>query len=99
MAAFQLVEVSGRVFLVGEIVERGEVRNNIDVAVTDPTDRQVLVTALPQYQGRLVFVLVDGEPREANIEVTPGAETSPRGAEFDPFAGEDFDLRDPGAFE
>ena len=96
IAAFQLVEVSGRVFLVGEIVETGEVRNNIDVAVTDPTDRQVLVSGLPQYQGRLSFLLVEGEPEEMNIEVTPGADTTPMGMEFDPFAGEDDDLLDPG---
>ena len=99
MAAFQLVEVEGRVWLVGEIVERGEARNIIDVALTEREDRQTLVSGLPQYQGRLNFLLVEGEPQEINIEVTPGADTEPRGAELDPFAGEDDDLLEPGALE
>ena len=73
--AFQGVQgVTGRVFLVGEIVQRGSTADDIEVAITDPSDRQVLIDGLPQYAGILVFHSVSAEPGEPHVEVTPGAE-------------------------
>lgn len=73
--AFQNVQgVTGRVFLVGEIVQRGVTEDDIEVAITDPSDRQVLIDGLPQYAGILHVHSVSAEPTEPHIEVTPGAE-------------------------
>jgi hypothetical protein len=74
VAAFQSVQgVRGRVFLVGEIVARGETSADIEVALTED-DRQAIGTApsLAQYAPRFVFHQVSGEPQEEHVEVTPG---------------------------
>jgi hypothetical protein len=63
--------VQGRVFLVGEIVERGETNGDIEVALT-ADDRQAIAAGVPQYAARLVFHHVQGEPQEKHVEVTPG---------------------------
>jgi hypothetical protein len=82
--AFQGVNgVTGRVFLVGEIVQRGMTQDDIEVVITDASDRQVLVDGLPQYAGILVFHHVSDEPQEAHVEVTPGAEVVQGGASPD----------------
>lgn len=71
-AAFQAVSgIQGRVFLVGEIVSQGQSSGLIEVAVTNPADRQTLSDALPQYQ--LSFHVVRAEPTEPHVEVTPGS--------------------------
>ena len=78
IAAFQgLAGISGRVFLVGEIVERGQTDQDVEVMVTEPADRQTIVSGLPQYQGRLSFHVSSGEPNERFVEVTPGAQGQP----------------------
>lgn len=64
--------LSGRVWLVGEIVQNGSTANEVEVAVTDPADRQRIVDAVPQLHGRLVFHVVKGAPSEASVEVTRG---------------------------
>ena len=72
---FQNVQgVTGRVFLVGEIVQAGQTQDDIEVAITDGSDRQVLIDGLPQYAGILHIHSVAAEPTEPHVEVTPGAE-------------------------
>lgn len=66
--------ITGRVFLVGEIVQRGTTEDDIEVAITDPSDRQLIVDSLPQYAGIMHFHSVSAEPGEPHVEVTPGAE-------------------------
>jgi hypothetical protein len=80
VTAFQSLQgVSGRVFLVGEIVQAGQTEDDIEVAVTEPGDRQVIADGLPQYAGLLHFHHVEAEPVEPHIEVTPGAEPTQGG--------------------
>lgn len=81
-AAFQQVQgLRGRVFLVGEIADRGQTSTDIEVAVTDADDRQTLTDALDEYRGRLIFHLITGEPGEKFVEVTPGAPSQLGGRE------------------
>jgi hypothetical protein len=70
------------VFLVGEIVQ-GQTDDNLEVAVTEPADKQTLADGLPQYAGRLSFTTVSGEPRERFVEVSAGATPEPQGEEPD----------------
>jgi hypothetical protein len=80
ITAFQgLQGITGRVFLVGEIVERGETSQDIEVMVTEPADKQAIASQLPQYTGRLTFHNITGEPSERFVEVTPGANASAPG--------------------
>ena len=80
-AAFQAVQgIVGRVFLVGEIVVRGQTNGDIEVALTDGADRKTLAAGLPDYQGRLVFHSVVNEPTERFVEVTPGTPPQQGGA-------------------
>jgi hypothetical protein len=72
--AFQGLEgIQGRVFLVGEIVARGKTDDDLEVAVTEPSDKEPISQQLTQYSGRLSFHLVDEQPSERFVEVTPGA--------------------------
>jgi hypothetical protein len=80
VAAFQQVTVTGRVFLVGEIVQRGQTDGDIEVALTKQEDQDALNQGLPQYAGRLVFHLVASEPSEPHMEVTQGAPAQRGGA-------------------
>jgi hypothetical protein len=75
--------IAGRVFLVGEIVQTGSAADDIEVALTNPADRQALADGLPQYAGLLAFHSVEAEPTEPYIEVTPGVEPVAGGAEKD----------------
>lgn len=82
IADFQSVQgVQGRVFLVGEIVQQGATTDEIEVELTDGSDRQVIANQLPKYAGRLVFHSVEEQPDEQFVEITPGADTTPQGAE------------------
>lgn len=79
-AAFQGVQgIVGKVYLVGEIVQRGQTTDVVEVAVTEQADRQTLTSALPQY--KLRFHGVNREPTEPFLEVTPGAPAQRGGAE------------------
>lgn len=81
--ALTQVEVDGRVFLVGEIVSEGETADDIEVAITEPADRQAIVQALPEWRPRLAFKSVADEPREEHVEVTPGSDGTPGGQPVD----------------
>lgn len=74
IAAFQQLQgITGKVFLVGEIVERGATDQDVEVMVTEPNDRQTIASQLPQYAGRLTFHVISGQPNERFVDVTPGA--------------------------
>ena len=85
IAAFQsLGNVSGRVFLMGEIVQTGQTDDDVEVGITAPGDRQVIADGLPQFAGLLHFIPVPEEgPAEPSIEVTPGAEPMEGGSDVD----------------
>lgn len=72
--------IQGRVFLVGEIVDRGETDDTVEVSVTEPGDRQ---TIRDQVQMPLAFQVVQGEPAEEFVEVTPGSDPRAGGTEPD----------------
>lgn len=57
----------GQVYLVGEIAERGFTDSKIEFALTQKSDQQLIVNALPQYaaQGLLVFRVVTTIPAGA----------------------------------
>lgn len=89
IAVFQQIDVMGRVWLVGEIVQVGQTAGEIEIDVNDPSDRQRLVDGAPQYRGRMSFRVISTEPDEPAVEVTPGADTTPTGLDQDPFGEED----------
>lgn len=62
--------LQGKVWLVGEIVQQGATTGPVEVAVTVPGDKATLTKALPQYQ--MQFQVVQGQPSEQAVEVTPG---------------------------
>ena len=64
-AAFAQVRLAGRAWLVGEIAATGSA-DTVDVAVTDPADRQVLADAA-DFPVR--FTVVQGEPQEQAVEI------------------------------
>lgn len=66
-------DLEGRVFLVGEIVQEGYTENDLEVALTEPGDRQTIISQAPDLRGRVRFTRVATEPREQFVEVTPGA--------------------------
>lgn len=76
-----VTNVQGRAFLVGEIVAEGRTDDEIEVALTNPDDKEPIVQALPQFQGRLVFHTVQAEPSEQHVEVSPGVEAVAAGEE------------------
>jgi hypothetical protein len=95
--AFQGVRnIAGRVFLVGEIVQTGSAADDIEVAITNPADRQTLADGLPQYAGLLAFHMVEAEPEESYIEVTPGVEPVAGGSEDVDLGLEDEDELEEG---
>ena len=78
VAAFQALQgISGKLYLVGEIVDTGATPDAVEVAVTDPADRQIVADGV----GLPVRVhVVPGEPQEPFVEVTPGSEPRTGGA-------------------
>ena len=82
--AFQGVTgIKGRVFLVGEIVLSGQTTTDVEVAVTERSDREQLGTQLPQFNGLLDVRHVREEPEEAWLEVTPGTEPTEGGGDIE----------------
>jgi hypothetical protein len=59
-------EISGRAWLVGEIVQRGVTSGPVEIAVTDPADRQPLADAA---NFPVQFHIVAGEPKEQAEEI------------------------------
>jgi hypothetical protein len=75
--AFQGLTVTGRVFLVGEIVESGVASDTVDVNITDPEDRGA-VSSVPF---PTTVTLIRGTPNGPFVEVTPGGAPTQGGAE------------------
>lgn len=69
------VQFSGRVYLVGEIVQQGQTSGDIEFALTDQSDQSAVQQALPQYAAQLVFHIVKGKPSEPSVEVGQGVKT------------------------
>jgi hypothetical protein len=81
MAALLAVQgVAGKVFLVGEIVVEGQTDDAVEISVTDPADRQTIKAAVPF---EVAFQVIQGEPAEEFIEVTPGSDPRAGGTEPD----------------
>jgi hypothetical protein len=69
----RLKKVKGRIFLVGEIVQKGSTDGPVEVDVTNPIDKSTIINGLPdEYHGQLTFHTVPGEPEEQHVEVGPG---------------------------
>jgi len=69
--------LTGKVWLVGEIAQRGKTDGQIALAVTDPADQRTLTEGLPEWQGRLVIHVVRGQPGEQAVDVSPGSQPTP----------------------
>lgn len=73
--------VTGRVFLVGQIVATGVTQDTIEVDVTEASDRDVIRS---QVDLPMTFHVITGEPNEQFVEVTPGTTPVPSGQEPQP---------------
>lgn len=67
----QIQGLQGRVFLIGEIVATGSTADTVEVAVTAPDDRDLIARSV---SFPVKFVVVQGEPKEQYLEVTPGTQ-------------------------
>jgi hypothetical protein len=72
--------IVGKVFLVGEIVVEGQTDDAVEISVTDAADRQTIKNSV---QFEVAFQVIQGEPAEEYVEVTPGADPRADGAEPD----------------
>jgi hypothetical protein len=82
ISALQAVQgVTGRVFLIGEIVATGVATDTVEVAVTEPADREPIGSQVPFEAS---FRVVEAKPSEAYVEVTPGASAVQGGTEPSP---------------
>jgi hypothetical protein len=72
--------IVGKVFLVGEIVVEGQTDDAVEISVTDAADRQTIKNSV---QFEVAFQVIQGEPAEEYVEVTPGADPRAGGAEPD----------------
>lgn len=79
-ALLAIMDIRGRVFLVGEIVDRGETDDTVEIAVTEPDDRQAI---RDNVQFEVAFTVIETEPLEEFVEVTPGGDPRTGGAEPD----------------
>jgi hypothetical protein len=75
----RLKGIQGQVFIVGQLADQGKTNGDIDLAITNPSDRSVIEAGLPQYRGKLSFKVVQGEPVEPHVDVTPGRQAKPGG--------------------
>lgn len=80
ISAFQGLQVSGQVFIVGEIVMKGSTTSPVEVRVTDASDRNVV----SQVPFPVVVRVIPSEPQEPYVEVTPGANPVIHGEEPTP---------------
>jgi len=80
-AVGQIKGLHGRVFLIGQIADQGKTDGEITFAITDRQDRALLEAQLQQWAGRLSFRVVQGEPAEPHVEITPGTQTRQGGSQ------------------
>jgi hypothetical protein len=74
--------LSGRVFLVGEILD-GSTDEDVEVSITDDKDKQTIIDQATDLQGKIRFHTVSAEPKEPHMEVTPGVAPEHAGEEPD----------------
>jgi len=73
----QIQGIQGKVFLVGEIVARGETEGPVEIAVTVKADGQLIQSSVP-FQVQIHSIV--GKPSERFVEVTPGTPATQGGA-------------------
>jgi hypothetical protein len=73
----QLQGLQGKVWLIGEIVQKGETAGPVEIAVTVKDDGKTIQSQVPF---PVEIRVVASEPQERNVEVTPGANAQPGGA-------------------
>jgi len=71
-----LGDTPGRVYLVGEIVDAGQA-SEVEIAVTDPSSIEIIRNGV---DFPTEFSVVQEQPEEQFIEVTPGTEPAQGGA-------------------
>lgn len=73
-------KLKGRVFLVGEIVQKGATDGPVEVSITDKIDKSTIVNGLPdEYHGKIRFHIALKEPTEQHVEVGPGKTSADQG--------------------
>jgi hypothetical protein len=74
---FQAIQgLQGRVFLVGQLAQTGETSDVVPVDITDNADRDTVARGV---QFPVKVKVIQGEPNEPFVEVTPGASTALQG--------------------
>ncbi len=69
----RLKKIKGRIFLVGEIVQKGATDGPVEVTITNPIDKSTIINGLPdEYHGKIKFHNATQEPTEPHVEVGPG---------------------------
>lgn len=68
-AAFASVQLQGKAWLVGQIAAEGQTSDAVEVAITDPADKQPLQQAATF---PVVFHQVTGEPQEQSVPIGGG---------------------------
>lgn len=66
LSAFSSVQLAGKAWLVGEIAATGSTQDAVEVAVTDPSDKQALQAAA---SFPTIFHTVTGEPDEQSVPI------------------------------
>ena len=86
-------KIKGNVYLLGEPVVVGTItaESKVEIAITNPLDKQTFINALPQYGGRLNFITVEGMPSEPHIHLFDDGKpsTDDRVMGEDSFGGEE----------
>lgn len=87
----RIKKVKGKVWLVGEVVQKGGTNGPIEVMLTEAADKSTIINGLPdEYHGKLQFhVRPNGDlPSEPHVDVTPGAKAAKGGLPQIPSPGE-----------
>lgn len=71
-----ITKIRGQVYIVGKAAATGSItkEDDLELAITNPLDKQTIINALPGLKGRIVFHRLTGEPEEEHLEATPGTE-------------------------
>ena len=76
-----VAKLKGKVYLMGEIAERGWTDGQIEIGITVKADQQVITTALPQYAGqglhRFRTLSPTAEPEDGVLIFGPETATAP----------------------
>lgn len=80
ISAFQGLQLHGRVFIAGEIVQRGSTSDPVEVLITDAADRNTV----SQVPFPVSVRVIPDAPQEPYVEVTPGSDHTIQGEEPNP---------------